>query len=347
MQRAWHQLEVAAFLPTQSRLFTQALARTMLRDVPMHVVMVRRPGGVGGVLPLCRARGWFARWRMAGAREVFEPGDALYDSPQSARMLARAVARQRRPVALDRVPANSLLPDALRAEMKGRGLVLQRPATGCPTIALDDSWRDPESHFNPGRRSDFRRAARRAQALGRVFYEVIAPDPAEFDTLFDEAIAVERAGWKETAGTAIAADPAKEAFFRAYFRDCCNEGTLRIAFMRIDNRPVAVQLALEMADRFWLFKIGFDENYAKCSPGTLLMLHTLRYAAQANLAAYELMGGMEPWIAAFWTREHHECLRLRTYPWGLRGTVALALDGAAWARERLRQRWIGRQARGA
>jgi hypothetical protein len=47
---------------------------------------------------------------------------------------------------------------------------------------------------------------------------------------------------------------------------------------------------------------------------------------------------MEPWIAQMWTQEHHACLRLRTYPFNLRGVLALLADGAAWARERLARR---------
>jgi CelD/BcsL family acetyltransferase involved in cellulose biosynthesis len=66
-----------------------------------------------------------------------------------------------------------------------------------------------------------------------------------------------------------------------------------------------MQLAIETQGRYWLFKIGFDDAYAKCSPGTLLMLHTLGYAARAGLAAYEMMGEVEPWIADFWTQEAH------------------------------------------
>jgi CelD/BcsL family acetyltransferase involved in cellulose biosynthesis len=175
--------------------------------------------------------------------------------------------------------------------------------------------------------------------MGAVFHEVIVPDPAEFDALFDEAAAIELRSWKREAGSAMLCDPAKEAFFRAYFRDACAKGTLRVAFLRIGATAVAMQLAIETQGRYWLFKIGFDDAYAKCSPGTLLMLHTLGYAARAGLAAYEMMGEVEPWIADFWTQEAHPCVHVRTYPANVQGAVALAQDGALW----LRERWAGRR----
>ena len=63
---------------------------------------------------------WFG-WRMAGACEVFEPGDALYDSAESARRLAALITADPRPLSLDRVPASSLLIPALRGIAHGSG----------------------------------------------------------------------------------------------------------------------------------------------------------------------------------------------------------------------------------
>ncbi|HYD36084.1 MAG TPA: GNAT family N-acetyltransferase, partial [Allosphingosinicella sp.] len=159
--------------------------------------------------------------------------------------------------------------------------------------------------------------------------------PGELDALFDEAVAVEARSWNREAGTAIAVDRAKESCFRHYFRSACERGTFRIAFMRIDGRAVAMQMALEWQRRYWLLKIGFDEEFGRCSPGSLLMLHTLGWAAERELEGYELLGNVEPWIAHFWTREQHDCVCLRAYPFNAGGAVALAADAAAWLRSRL------------
>ena len=336
VERAWARLDGFARLPTQRWGFALALAATLLADAEITVLVAAGAGGAMAMLPICRDRGWLARWRMLGAREVFEPGDLLCADAEGADALARQIAAQPRAAAFDRVPATSPLVPALVRAMRGRGLVRVRPAVACPTIALNEAWHEPEQCFNSGRRSDFRRAARRAAELGEVTCEVLSPCPAEFDALFDEAIAVEARGWKTAAGTAIAVDRAKEAFFRDYLRQACTEGTCRVAFLRIDGQAAAMQLALEWNGRFWLYKIGFDENFARCSPGTLLMLHTLGWAAARKLTAYELMGNVEGWIADFWTRESHACLRVTTYPFNLRGALAFAVDAVDWVRGRLR-----------
>jgi CelD/BcsL family acetyltransferase involved in cellulose biosynthesis len=334
----WEQLGPYATLPTQSADFVAALGETMLAGVPLHLIEAVGPDGIDAMLPLCRARGRFARWRVAGAREVFEPLDALCRDADAAERLTRLLVADGRPIELARIPANSPLVPALKTATNGRGRMSVRPATATPTIPLGPEWRDPESRFSSRRRSDFRRATRRADEFGQVECEVLAPTPDTFGALFDEAIAVEARSWKRAAGTAILCDPAKEAFFRRYLTAACERGEGRVALLRIDGRVVAMQLAVEWAGRYWLFKIGYDEAYARCSPGTLLMLHALRDAAERGLTGFELMGDAEAWIADLWTREVHECVRVRTYPYNVAGAVAWGMDALVWARSRLRRR---------
>lgn len=333
--RSWRALEGSAWLPTQSHAFASALAGTLLAEAHVEVFHVRERDEVAALLALCREPGRFARWTMVGAHQVCEPDDALCRTPQAARYLAEAIVRGGRALDFDRVPAGSELIPALRDALRGKGWMSVRPATPTPTIALDERWKDPASRFNSGRRSDFRRAARRASEFGQVSFEILSPGPDAFDALFDEAIGVEMRSWKREAGTAIAADRAKENCFRHYFRSACEQGNFRIAFMRIDGRAVAMQMAIEALGRYWLFKIGFDEEYERCSPGTLLMLHTIGWASERELEAYELLGNLEPWIAQFWTREQHDCVWVRTYPFNARGAAALASDAWASLRKRL------------
>jgi CelD/BcsL family acetyltransferase involved in cellulose biosynthesis len=333
--RSWRRLEESASLPMQSHAFASALAGTLLADAHIDIFFVRERDEVTALLALCREPKRLARWTLVGAHQVCEPDDALCRTPQGARFLAKAIVGDGRALDFDRVPAGSKLVPALREALRGKGWMSVRPATPTPTIALDERWKDPASRFNSGRRSDFRRAARRAGEFGEVSFEILSPGPEAFDALFDEAIGVEMRSWKREAGTAIVADRAKENCFRHYFRSACEQGSFRIAFMRIDGRAVAMQMALETLGRYWLFKIGFDEEFDRCSPGTLLMLHTIGWAAERELEAYELLGNLEPWIAQFWTREQHDCVWVRAYPFNLRGAAAFAADAAISLRKRL------------
>ncbi len=196
---------------------------------------------------------------------------------------------------------------------------------GSPWIPLDAGWARPEDKLDPGRRSDLRRAWRIAQQVGAVRTEVLSPDPAALSAVLDEAFQIEQASWKGRALTALASDAARGLFYRRYAEAACERGVLRVCFLRVGGRAAAMQLAIESGDRFWLLKIGYDEGFRRCSPGTLLMRETIRYAAERGLTGYEFLGVVEPWTAA-WTKEARSCVSVRVYPARWRGLVALAAD---------------------
>lgn len=335
---AWRKLADCASLPTQSDVFVAAMQQHLLQYLETCQLHVPAKGEPIACIALCRSKGPISPWRMSGDDELFEPFDALISGPDAAAQLAIEMTSLGRALDLGRAPANSPMVEALRRRMRGRGLFWLSDSTPAPYLPLSASWRAPLDNFSSRRRSDFRRASRRADELGTVEFSMLAPSPGEFDALFDEAIAVEARSWKSAAGSAILCDPRKEAFFRRYLKAMSEKRQSRIAFMRIDGTPVAVQLAVTWDDRYWLYKIGFDETYARCSPGSLLMLYVVGEAARVGLRAVEFMGEAESWITDLWTKEQHEFVHVRAYPLAPAAIGALACDAVAWFAARLRGR---------
>ena len=144
---------------------------------------------------------------------------------------------------------------------------------------------------------------------------------------------MEASGWKGQNGSALLCDPLRGAFFRRFALGASQKGLLRIAFMRIDGRAVAMQLNAESANRLWLLKIGHDEGFARCSPGQQLMLHVVRDAAMRGLQAIEFLGEPEPWTQ-FWTPTVRKCVALRAYPFTPPAIATLAAHALDYARRR-------------
>src|SRR4051794_20944453 len=233
---------------------------------------------------------------------------------------------------LGRLPAASPVIDVVR---RAYGSRLVRLAPACATPYLELGAGDPEQALSSRRRSDLRRARRRAEKLGEVGAEVLCPTARSVDVLLAAAAAVEERSWKGREGTALSSDPARYAFFLRYGRAAARRGMLRIAFLTIGHTRVAMQLAVERGGRYWLLKVGFDDAYAAGSPGQLLMLETMRWAAARGLRSYELLGTAEPWTAA-WTKETRPHVTLRAYPPSPRALPVLARDVVALAGERAR-----------
>ena len=244
--------------------------------------------------------------------------------------LCSRLARLDHPIRIERMPADSPTVAALERAFRRPGLLVRRPVGSYPVVQLDPSWHEPESHLNAGRRSDMRRALRRAQQLGTVRFDLTPPTAAELPARLEQALVVEAAGWKSTEGTAMLVDPQCGRFFRSYAAAAARQGIVRLNLMFIDSTPVAMQLAIEVGNRLWLLKIGYDERYARCSPGNLLLIESLRDSATRGLEAVEFLGRSEPWTS-IWTSVERRCLSLVAYPRTLRGLHSLACHSARHA----------------
>ena len=286
------------------------------------------------VAPLFRVGRIGGRREFIGASELGEPMNFLYSAPSAVEPLAKALAEARCSVLLRRIPADSPVTDALKRAYRGNGFVICRRAGSVPRIDLDESWIEPERHLNSGRRSDLRRLRKVAAKSGAIQIEIINPRPEELIPLLDEAYEVEASGWKAAEGSALALDPRRGPFLRRYAAAACERGLLRLCFLRLGARAAAVQIAIEVAHGFWLLKIGYREEFARCSPGTLLMCETIAYAAKAGLRSYEFLGTDESWLH-MWGPLISPCVSVGAYPYNVGGMIALGHDAVAVFRQKL------------
>lgn len=294
------------------------------------------------LLPLVRHRRRPWRLELLGARELGEPMDAVASDDASIEALVDTLASRREHLELRRVAAGSALVSAVTRAYRGR--VLVRSSSGSPTLPVDSSWDEPERHMSKRRRSDLRRAARRAEELGEMSYHVVDGSDGDLDKSLDEFVAVEARGWKTRAGTALACVPGQQQFFRAYARELAAEARLRLSFLRIGGEVAAAQFAVQHADRLWLLKIGYDERFARCSPGTLLLLHSVRGAATEGAQSVEFLGRSEPWTAR-WTTAERPCVHLLAYARKPSAALCLGEDAYRFARVVAQERRSERKAR--
>ncbi len=316
--------------------WTEAAAASLSNAIAPRLVIAEQGESLRGVAQLGVVRGSLSgRLEMIGISQLNEPEDFVYVDRAALEAVARRVVAVRRPVFLGRLRAQSPTISALRVAAKGRGVVVVRPQASCPYIALDESWQDPESHLSSRRRSDIRRARRRAEQQGEVRAEIVNPSVAELGPLLAIALAVEARSWKGAAGTALVNDPIRGRQLRQFAAWASRNGILRIGLLKIGDIYAAMQIAAEHNGAYWLLKIGFDSALANCSPGNLLLAESLRYSADKGLTSLEFLGTVEPWTRV-WTESERKCVSLRYYPFNPRGAAALVADGAGKLLRRFR-----------
>ncbi|HEV7438269.1 MAG TPA: GNAT family N-acetyltransferase, partial [Methylobacterium sp.] len=162
-------------------------------------------------------------------------------------------------------------------------------------------------HMPGKRRRKLRQLLTRLEADGPVTLET-ARAPAALAEALEDYIALEGAGWKGRAGTAIADRPAEIAFMRDMVAALGTEGRIRIDRLRRGSRTLAASIlpitgAGPAGREAWWLKIAHDEAEARNSPGVQLV-HRLTQAilADPSLARADSCAGADYRLAEmFWT----------------------------------------------
>jgi hypothetical protein len=121
------------------------------------------------------------------------------------------------------------------------------------------------------------RSRRHLETLGSLEYEEVS-DAESVDVWVDRFLQLEAGGWKGMDdGDAIAKRSADAHYFRAMTRSSFLQNRVSLISLLLDGRPIAMKHTLRAEDGAFIFKIAYDEAFAKYSPGVLLELDHLRH----------------------------------------------------------------------
>ena len=137
--------------------------------------------------------------------------------------------------------------------------------------ALRGSGRVGLTALSPKNGKELRRQRRRMSAEGKVTYAT-AREGIAFRQAVEEFLALEAAGWKGAAGTALLSRPERSAFTRTMTRNLADRGLCRVDSLLLDGVPVAMGLLLRAGRTDALWKIAYREDMARFSPGVQFVL---------------------------------------------------------------------------
>jgi len=120
-------------------------------------------------------------------------------------------------------------------------------------------------------RKEFRRLRRRLSELGTLTHQQATAAP-EVMRMLEQFLALERRGWKGRAGSAAAQRADVLAFMQQAVGELAREGKARADLLSLDGRPLAAIVTLRSGDTAWSWKIAYDEDFARYSPGVQTML---------------------------------------------------------------------------
>lgn len=200
--------------------------------------------------------------------------------------------------------------DAFRAAESGRRVVPGAVRESSGGFRVIDTRGDPEEYYsNLGKnfRANLRKARNRlAKERGVEFRR--NGDGMGIDEAYETLVAVEAASWKGEQGhkSALSLNPASRAFHGALARARSEDHAPMIHSLWISGRCIAAQLWVRYRSEAVAVKIGYDESFARLSPGQILFQKILADCfADPGVARVNLMTD-QPWHEA-WNAERVHC----------------------------------------
>ncbi len=184
------------------------------------------------------------------------------------------------PAAFSDLPRRALMPlipdegpfAELLAELQGRlGLREARTEGHDRAFLTPRADADMLAHLSSGSRSKLRQEYRRLEKDGPISLRAIET-PDEVGPALETYLELEAKGWKGRAGTAIPASAAETEFIRGVVRNLGAQGRVRIDELLLGQRVIASSITYRNGSTAWYAKISFDEDFAKNSPGSQLVL---------------------------------------------------------------------------
>ncbi|MDQ3800774.1 MAG: GNAT family N-acetyltransferase [Acidobacteriota bacterium] len=261
------------------------------------LLTVRRGGRLRAVLPLTKKNGKLHGVPARKLEAVFNANtqrfDLIHEPDESRRKetveaVWKEIKKQRNWDVLEMrlVQKDSWLKDLLElAESEnyrtGIWQMDSAPFIELPQAAeAGDKEKLIEDYFKGSRKHlqrELNRRLRRLRELGKVEFTVTRGYRAELMRKYFE---LEAKGWKGRAGTAADADEKVVRLHEDFARAAAERNALFIYELKLDDKTIAMQICL-MYDgdgdkRTVQWKIAYDEQYSRYSPGNLLFREVLK-----------------------------------------------------------------------
>jgi hypothetical protein len=158
-----------------------------------------------------------------------------------------------------------------------------------------------QSAIAPSHLREMRRQRRLLEKQGEVTYNV-ARQPADIHLRMEEFLSLESGGWKGKKRSALLLDRHHAAFAREAISNLAGIDAVRIHTIDLDGRAIASMIVLMMGGEAYTWKTAFNEDYARFSPGKLLLAElTEWHLDDANIVRSDSCAVADhPIMSRFW-----------------------------------------------
>lgn len=236
---------------------------------------------------------------------------------------------------LERLSAHSQVERWLAPALRQRGLNAQFEFVDCNLfVDLKLQWDHYHDSLSSGLKKTCRLAANRLARAGAAHVQWVtcrATGPEQLRRNLDEMISVSGQSWKQVTGNSLDR-PGPQAFIRALTQAAADDNWLSLWFLRLGDKPIAMEYQLISGGHVHALRADFDDAYRNMSPGTYLNFRMLQILFSEGFSRYYMGPGNNPYKTQ-WSANGEEVYTMTSYAPTMRGRA-----GELWSEVKPRLR---------
>jgi len=191
---------------------------------------------------------------------------------------------------------NELLPSILS---KYRLEYLSEEQSRCPYIELPPTWGEYERTLSRTTRNNVKMYSKRIARSGMVEHKTI-DDRQAIASAMDDFFSLHEGRWRDDERGHDRTETIKSFHHHAAVKLSDN---LNLYFMLLDNKKIASIYSYDYDSTRYFYWIGWDKDYAHCSPGFIAIANRIEDAIQRGMKGFDFLRGDEPYKYHFTKKE--------------------------------------------
>ena len=196
-----------------------------------------------------------------------------------------------------------------------------------PYIVFEGTWPEYFASLPKKFRWTIRNGGKKLRAVGEVLYKEFESD-SDVEYFAEAMLAIERASWKESAGSSVTANAYQESFYREFFPAAASSGWFCGHLLELNGEPIAYICGLRYKNIFCDLKESYKHQYTEFSPGHVLKMFAFERLYAQEVSHYDFMGACEDYKMR-WTDKTYTRSSYVMYRDSLRGVAARTLGKLA------------------
>jgi CelD/BcsL family acetyltransferase involved in cellulose biosynthesis len=182
----------------------------------------------------------------------------------------------------------------------------------CPYMPIDACWAEMVGKQSPSARHVFRKQQRRLNRLSTQGIRVrVIEDPGREPGLLERMVALE--AQKRVQGQLSLPFLGKyQDVFQSLFDTLGPRGWFSVALIEMGQRLLAYRICFRCGQEIWDYSTAYDHNFARLSPGTMLVPAMVDYGFAHGFQKFDFLRGEEPYKMR-WARDFRQRHRLQIW----------------------------------